>query len=129
MDKNYYKNLKEVIMLTTKQLKQKLDNYIKKHPIDEPVVIQLSQPSIGCNANVNIDNICSGFDWNKGKLWIIPEFPVILKNKDRDIPKEPYQTTYTEGYKYPRTILHCPICENIVKKDFYYCPKCGQKLK
>lgn len=34
-----------------------------------------------------------------------------------------------DPYRYDDMDTHCPQCNNVVTKEFHYCPKCGTELK
>lgn len=47
---------------------------------DKEVVIQLSQPSIAVSAYSQIESIGIGFDWDEGKVFLIPSKELVDKN-------------------------------------------------
>ena len=46
---------------------------------DKEVVVQLSQPSIAVSAYSQIESVGIGFDWDEGKVFLIPEKKIIDK--------------------------------------------------
>jgi hypothetical protein len=50
---------------------------------DEEVVVVLKEPSIGWRATTKVTSAYYGFDWDKGKLLLVTEDPlVVLKEKE-----------------------------------------------
>lgn len=47
---------------------------------DKEVVVQLSQPSIAVSAYSQIESIGIGFDWDEGKVFLIPSKELVDKN-------------------------------------------------
>lgn len=47
---------------------------------DKEVVIHLTQPSIAVSAYSQIDSIGIGFDWDEGKVFLIPSKELVDKN-------------------------------------------------
>ncbi len=84
------------------QFKAKVDLH---HPFadkkdTEHVVIQLSEPSIGGSACVAVNDICAGFDWDHGKIFIIPSEPLVKKNSYTNAEREFIVRAIASGYKY-----------------------------
>lgn len=84
------------------ELKDKVDLY---HPhIDKnnpsEVVIQLSTPGIGTTPCVGVENIYAGFDWDHGKLLIIPNEPIVKKNDISNAEREFLVRAIERGYRY-----------------------------
>jgi len=101
--------------------------YIKSGLGSCSVYVTLKEPSIGARASVPISSIISGFDWESGQIRIEPEKDLIRKEKDRDIPQETIKREIPNGDKV-RRVRKCPVCGEIVKKDFRYCHGCGQRI-
>lgn len=97
---------------------------------EEPVLITLSQNSVGSRASTGITHITEGFDWESGQIRIEPEEKLLKKEKDRDnampVRVKEYDLHYKNGKK--TIIRSCPICENHLKKDDRYCSRCGQRV-
>lgn len=113
--------------MKAKKLKEVIDFYINNGHENDDVVITLSEPSIGCRAFSDIRYVASGFDFEHGQIRIEPEKSLLSKTKDRDAPMKPWAKTYDYGNR-KQTIIHCPICENKLRKADKYCSKCGQMI-
>lgn len=113
--------------MTVDSLKNKLEFYANHGHSNDVVVIELKEPSIGGIACTGIKHISSGFDWDNGKIIITCDDAVLRYKKDRDVPQSAVRIIYT---KYPNTrpVIHCPICENKLRKDDKYCSRCGQAI-
>jgi hypothetical protein len=46
---------------------------------DDEIVIVLKQPSVGGTANVKVQSVSDGFDWDNGKILIHTETPVVTQ--------------------------------------------------
>lgn len=84
----------------------------KKDP--EQVVIQLATPSIGGHACTNVQDVCIGFDWDKGKLFVIPSEPLVKKNSVTHAEREFVVRAIANGYKY---ICRCANGDLIISKN------------
>lgn len=113
--------------MNIKELKEKLNFYEKRLDENDPVVIELAEPSVGTKAHCDVENIATGIDWDMGKLWIYPKKKLLSYEKDRDIPQMAYRITYT---KYPgsKKQIKCPKCESHLRKTDKYCSNCGQAI-
>lgn len=70
----------------------------KKDP--EKVVIQLSTPSVGGTSCVGVASVCAGFDWDHGKLFIVPSEPLVKRNDIRNAEREFVVRAIERGYRY-----------------------------
>ena len=70
----------------------------KKNPSE--VVIELSTPGVGATPCVGIKNIYAGFDWDHGKLLIVPQEPLVKKNDISNAEREFIVRAIERGYKY-----------------------------
>lgn len=118
------------------ELEQKLRRYTsgerpgtKANLADDEVAIELGSPSVGPHASVGVETVYAGFDWDNGKLLIVPQEPLVRKNLQRDIPQGIIRITYKNDYHGKiRPSLHCPVCKAKLRKSDRYCPKCGQRV-
>lgn len=62
-----------------KDLKFTIDQMIKMHPrsVDDEVVINLNNISIGPRASTGINDVYKGSDWEHGKVIIAPSTPLV----------------------------------------------------
>ena len=95
---------------------------------DNPVLVTLSESSIGSRAATGITGIHSGFDWERGQVRISTEKRIISYGKDRDNAIEPIREDYDIGTR-KRHLLLCPNCENQLRIDDNYCSHCGQRIR
>lgn len=110
-----------------KELKKQVDFLMEHGHQNDPVLITLSDPSVGGRANSGVLNILSGFDWEHGQIRLEPEKRLLSFEKDRDLALPAIHKVYDlNGRK--RNLFKCPKCENHLQKTFHYCPKCGQKI-
>lgn len=49
---------------------------------DLDVVVEIKEPWVGATPAIGIKQISVGFDWDKGRLILIPALELSLKNKD-----------------------------------------------
>lgn len=110
------------------ELKKKVDFLCDTGHGDNPVLVTLSESSIGSRAATGITGIHSGFDWEHGQVRISTEKKIISYGKDRDNAMEPRKEDYDIETRI-RHLLFCPKCENQLRKDDNYCSHCGQKIK
>lgn len=104
------------------ELKETIDLYCQKGEGDSNVVIELDQISIGGIASVKVKQIYAGIDWDRGKIIIIAEKPIIEKSKDRDNP-----VPIKHDPVFPKRFV-CTACGGYIHKNDNYCCNCGQKL-
>lgn len=94
----------------------------------EPVLIVLSEASVGARASCGINGIYRGFDWENGEIRISTDKDIISKKKDRDNPMPVKIKEYDYNSNRKTIIRKCPVCENHCKKDAKYCDNCGQRI-
>lgn len=70
----------------------------KKHP--EEVVIQLASPGIGATPCVGVAHVTSGFDWDHGKIFLVPEKPLIKQSDVSNAEREFIVRAIEHGYRY-----------------------------
>ena len=84
------------------QLKEKIDlhhPYIdKKNPAE--VVIQLASPGIGATPCVGVAHVTSGFDLDHGKIFLVPEKPLVKQNDVSNAEREFIVRAIEHGYRY-----------------------------
>lgn len=114
--------------MTLSELKKQVDFLCDNGHGDNPVLVTLSESSIGSRAATCITRIHSGFDWEHGQVRISTKKKIISYEKDRDNAVEPRKKDYGIGTRI-RHLLLCPKCENQLRKYDNYCSKCGQKIK
>lgn len=110
------------------ELKKQVDFLCDNGHGDYPVLVTLSESSIGSRAATGITGIHSGFDWERGQVRISTEKKIISYGKDRDGVIEPIKEDCNIGSR-TRHLLLCPKCENQLRKGDNYCSNCGQKIK
>ena len=97
------------------QLKETIDlhhpNIDKKNPHE--VVIQIASPGIGATPCVGIKNIYAGFDWDNGKLRVVPEHPLVKQNDINNAEREFIVRAIERGYRY---ICRCANGDIIISK-------------
>lgn len=112
------RELKENIEFTIKNLKE----YQKAEDI--PVLITLSESSVGARASTNISCVGMGIDWEHGQFRIEPARAVVGKGNTLQDAKEIHCKKYDN-----RNYYFCPRCEGKISKNDKFCRYCGQKLK
>lgn len=110
------------------ELKKQVDFLYETGHGDNPVLVTLSESSVGSRAATGITGIHSGFDWERGQVRISTEKKIISYGKDRDEVMEPIKEDYNIGSR-TRHLLLCPKCQNQLRKDDNYCGNCGQRVK
>lgn len=101
---------------------QNLRNY--DNPEDVPVLVNLSEPSIGARASASVRYVGMGFDWEHNQFRITTDKALVCKgNSLNDI--KPVKLVSYNGRNY----YWCPRCDGRVSKDDRYCRECGQKMK
>lgn len=110
------------------ELKKQVDSLCDTGHGDNPVLVTLSESSIGSRAATGITGIHSGIDWEHGQVRISTEKKIISYGKDRDEVIEPRREDYNIGSRV-RHLFLCPKCENHLRKDDNYCSSCGQRIK
>jgi len=110
------------------QLKNIIENVIGRlrdceNPEDIPVLITLSDPSVGVQASSKIQSAGMGFDWEHGQFRIYPVKKIISEEKSRSIPIP------IAKYEFGGVSFNgCQKCRLKVAKDDAYCKHCGQRL-
>lgn len=110
--------------MTLSELKVHVDDMVRAGYGEKTVVITLSQPSVGARASVGIKGIFSGFDWEHNQIRIEPTELICKRGRAKDDPAK----INIFAFSYPKKFYLCPMCEERVKKDNQYCPRCGQRL-
>jgi len=110
------------------ELKKQVDFLCDNGHGDNPVLVTLSEASIGSRAATGITGIHSGIDWERGQVRISTEKKIISYGKDRDEVIEPRREDYNIGSR-TRHLFICSKCENQLRKDDNYCSHCGQRVK
>ena len=113
--------------MTIKDLKDILDFYIRIGDGDNTVVVGLKEPSVAHSANSPVKYAYNGIDFDNNTFFLECEDKLRRHDKDRDKPMTAVKIIYT---KYPETrpVIHCPICENKLRKADKYCSNCGQAV-
>jgi hypothetical protein len=102
-----------------------IDNlYAYQDPTKIPILITLSERSIGGRASSGVDNMVMGFDWESNQFRIQPSKSLVAKGHNFEDEKEKLFTEYNN-----RKYYICPRCEHIIAKGDKFCRGCGQKLK
>lgn len=112
--------------MTAKELYDNLTRLLKIGDVkdDTPVLIALSDSSVGGRTSCRISGIHAGFDWEAGQLRIEPE-EKIFKNIHR--MNEPVGIIREECGDV--SFNACGRCHMKIAKDDRYCRHCGQRLK
>lgn len=101
-----------------------VENLHDKQPKDIPVLITLSESSIGARASIGVKYVGMGFDWEHGQLRIEPNIPLTRKGESLlDIKKVIRHEFGGQSFN------ACPRCIHRVAKDDCYCRNCGQRLR
>lgn len=97
--------------------------------LEYEVVIRTSQGALSGQDHVGVVGIYWGCDWDKRRIIITPDKPLVPLESHRDVPKKPFDAHIPDQYKTKiKPYFVCPNCEEPLKKTWEYCPKCGQKL-
>lgn len=112
--------------MTARELYDNLTRLLKMRDIenDTPVLITLSDSSVGGRASCRVSGIYTGFDWEAGQLRIEPE-EKIFKNILR--MNEPIGIIREECGNV--SFNACGRCHMRIAKDDRYCRHCGQRLR
>jgi hypothetical protein len=123
-----------VVAMNLNDLKIQVDlhhPYIdKKHP--EEVVIQLASPGIGATPCVGVAHVTSGFDWDHGKIFLVPEHPLVKQNDINNAEREFIVRAIERGYRY---ICRCANGDLIISqhipvrttRSWKYDKKCSER--
>lgn len=112
--------------MTAKQLYEHLKFYLESKEINEdtPVLITLADASVGGRANVEINSVCLGFDWESGQLRIEPKEKIFRNIHRFEVPIGVIREEFG-GVKFNA----CGKCHMRIAKDDRFCRHCGQRLK
>lgn len=80
----------------------------------ERVVIQVEEPSIGGTPCVDIEAIYAGFDWDHGKILIVPKEPLVRKKEYSTVERDFVVRAIERGYKY---ICRCANGDIIISQN------------
>ena len=115
--------------MNLKELKNTIDFTIERlHDYEDlneiPVLITLSDKSIGSRASSIITYAGMGIDWEHGQFRIEPAKHLVSKGNSlvdiKSIVCRPFDS---------RNYYYCPRCEGKASKDDKYCRHCSQRLK
>ena len=84
-----------------------------------PVVIMLSEPSMGPSAKSEVTGAYLGFDWDAGNFFIMPKEKLVrqsFKDAEAKIVKR-------------SAFICCSSCGVQVKEHDFYCRKCGKRFE
>ena len=88
-----------------------------------PVLITLSDKSIGARSSSRVDFAGMGFDWEHGQFRLEPSKRLgIMGYKSKDVM--PYVCELHQGKNY----YFCAYCESRVAKNDKFCKHCGQRM-
>lgn len=110
--------------MTLYDLKRSVDSYVDLGHGENDILITLSQKSVGARMSVGVRGIYAGFDFESGQIRIEPMEPICKRGRAKDDPV----AMNIFAFSSPRKFYSCPMCEETVKKDAHYCPRCGQHL-
>lgn len=110
------------------ELKSLIDAHIKEDCTgNEPVLITLSNPSVGGRAFTEIKYAGLGIDWEHGQFRIQPKDKLRKEGRTLDDP----QKMVVHRYIYNKRNLYsynCPNCGEKISKTANYCSRCGQRV-
>jgi hypothetical protein len=115
--------------MNLEQLKRIIDGTIGdlkgyENPSEIPVLISLSNGSVGARSSCEVSHVEIGFDWESGQFRIEPSMRLVkLGTSFTDI-----QTPRVEEFD-GRKYYFCMRCESKISKDDKFCRYCSQKLK
>lgn len=69
-----------------RELIEALERVAERNP-DDNAVIELSDPSIGAAASNDIKSLNVGFDWDRGKVFLVPEKELYRSSDQETIQK------------------------------------------
>lgn len=111
------------------ELAPQLSKYIERGHAEDTVVIALRESSVGPKAAEEVKYCDVGFDWDNGRVFLVPKEPLVHYGNDRDKIQSAIRISYRNNYGGKiRPTLHCPRCEAKLSKEMRYCPKCGQSV-
>lgn len=112
--------------MTAQELFDRLKWYLEVREVDPdtPVLITLSDSSIGGRASVGIQGLYTGMDWEQGQLRIEPKEKIFRNIKRMDMP-----VGITREIFGGVSFNACGKCKMRIAKDDAFCRHCGQRLK
>ena len=111
------------------ELNEALSKYIERGHGDDEVVILLQENSMGASAAEAVDTCEAGFDWDSGRILLVPAKPLLHYDNERDKAQSAVRISYRNNCDGKiKPTLHCPQCETKLRKDMRYCPRCGRKV-
>jgi YHS domain-containing protein len=113
-------NLKELKLI----IDSTIDNLHYEKPENIPVLITLSESSIGSRAASSVEYAGMGFDWERGQFRLEPSKSLVTKGNNLTDIKSIDCRQY-DGRNY----YFCPRCQQKISKNDSYCRYCSQKLK
>lgn len=92
--------------------------------LEFPVVIPLSESSIGSRMMAGVSNVYQGLDWENGKMILEPNIKLVRNGRGKNdlMPVDIY------AYEGDRRMFCCPRCNERVSKSDNYCRNCGQRV-
>lgn len=114
-------NLEELKYIVDRTIEH-LHDY--ENPKEIPVLITLSENSIGSRASCEVSFVGMGFDWEHGQFRIEPSKSLVRKGNAPTDTKKIIRHEFG-GQKF----WACPKCVMKVAKDDGYCRHCGQRLR
>lgn len=115
--------------MNLKELKTRVDFALDRlksyeNPEDIPVLITLSETSMGARAFAHVKYASLGTDWERGQFRLEAMTPLASKgNRLEDV--KPAVCKVQEG----KNLYVCPRCIRKISKTDAFCKHCGQKLK
>ena len=114
--------------MNLEELKSVVDGTIEhlynKAAKDVPVLITLSESSMGARSSCVAKYAGLGFDWEHGQFRIEPNNPLVSKGNRLDDVKSIIKRDFNGRCQYC-----CPKCLQKISKNDIYCRYCGQKIK
>lgn len=115
--------------MNLQQLKVTVDRTIEllqthQNAEDIPILITLSNNSVGARGSCETKYVGMGFDWEYGQFRIEPLVRLVKMGDSLIDVKKPIQKEFMEKKYYT-----CARCEGKVAKDDRFCKHCGQRLR
>lgn len=100
------------------ELYEALGKYIERGHGDDEAVILLQESSMGASAAEEVDTCEAGFDWDSGRILLVPAKPLLHYGNERDKAQPAVRISYRNNCDGKiRPTLHCPQCETKLRKD------------